>query len=34
MVKDLIEDSYDLVVQQLPAARRRELGSTTDAQRA
>jgi predicted DNA-binding protein (MmcQ/YjbR family) len=25
MVKDLIEDSYDLVVSQLPAARRREL---------
>ena len=32
MVKDLIEDSYDLVVQQLPARRRRELGWTTDAQ--
>jgi predicted DNA-binding protein (MmcQ/YjbR family) len=27
MVKDLIEDSYDLVVQQLPASRRRQLGS-------
>lgn len=27
MIKDLIEDSYDLVVQQLPASRRRQLGS-------
>lgn len=26
MVKDMIEDSYDLVVSGLPAARRRELG--------
>ena len=26
MVKDMIEDSYDLVVSQLPAARRRALG--------
>ena len=26
MIKDLIEDSYDLVVSQLPASRRRELG--------
>src|SRR4051795_4677858 len=26
MVKDMIEDSYDLVVSQLPAARRSELG--------
>jgi predicted DNA-binding protein (MmcQ/YjbR family) len=26
MVKDLIEDSYDLVVSGLPAARRRALG--------
>ncbi|HYB31054.1 MAG TPA: MmcQ/YjbR family DNA-binding protein [Solirubrobacteraceae bacterium] len=34
MVKDLIEDSYDLVVHQLPAPRRRDLGSTTDAPRA
>jgi predicted DNA-binding protein (MmcQ/YjbR family) len=32
MVKDLIEDSYDLVVRQLPASRRGELGSTTAAQ--
>jgi predicted DNA-binding protein (MmcQ/YjbR family) len=34
MIKDLIEDSYDLVVGQLPASRRRELGWTTDAPRA
>jgi predicted DNA-binding protein (MmcQ/YjbR family) len=34
MIKDLIEDSYDLVVEQLPASRRQELGSTTDAERA
>ena len=34
MVKDLIEDSYDLVVGQLPVSRRRELGSTTGAERA
>jgi predicted DNA-binding protein (MmcQ/YjbR family) len=33
MVKDLIEDSYHLVVQQLPARDRHELGSTTNAQR-
>jgi predicted DNA-binding protein (MmcQ/YjbR family) len=26
MVRDLIEDSYDLVVQQLPASRRPEVG--------
>jgi predicted DNA-binding protein (MmcQ/YjbR family) len=26
MIKDLIEDSYDLVVSQLPASRRRVLG--------
>ena len=32
MVKDLIEDSYDLIVGQLPASRRRELGSPTDAE--
>jgi predicted DNA-binding protein (MmcQ/YjbR family) len=31
MIKDLIEDSYDLVVSQLPASRRRALGWTTDA---
>jgi predicted DNA-binding protein (MmcQ/YjbR family) len=30
MVKDLIEDSYDLVVGQLPASRRLALGWTTD----
>jgi predicted DNA-binding protein (MmcQ/YjbR family) len=30
MVKDLIEDSYDLVVAQLPASRRLALGWTTD----
>ena len=29
MINDLIEDSYDLVVSQLPASRRRELGRTT-----
>jgi predicted DNA-binding protein (MmcQ/YjbR family) len=34
MIKDLIEDSYDLVVNQLPASRRRELGWTTNAPRA
>lgn len=34
MIKDLIEDSYDLVVEQLPASRRQELGLTTDAERA
>jgi predicted DNA-binding protein (MmcQ/YjbR family) len=26
MIKDMVEDSYDLVVSKLPAARRRELG--------
>ena len=26
MIKDMIEDSYDLVVSRLPAARRRALG--------
>jgi predicted DNA-binding protein (MmcQ/YjbR family) len=26
MIRDMIEDSYDLVVSALPAARRRELG--------
>jgi predicted DNA-binding protein (MmcQ/YjbR family) len=31
MIKDLIEDSYDLVVSQLPTSRRRALGSTSDA---
>jgi predicted DNA-binding protein (MmcQ/YjbR family) len=31
MIMDLIEDSYDLVVGQLPLARRRELGWQTDA---
>jgi predicted DNA-binding protein (MmcQ/YjbR family) len=31
MTKDLIEDSYDLVVSQLPTSRRRALGSTSDA---
>jgi predicted DNA-binding protein (MmcQ/YjbR family) len=30
MIKDMIEDSYDLVVSQLPASRRRELGWRTD----
>jgi len=29
MINDLSEDSYDLVVSQLPASRRRELGRTT-----
>jgi predicted DNA-binding protein (MmcQ/YjbR family) len=29
MIKDMIEDSYDLVVSQLPAARRRALGWPT-----
>jgi predicted DNA-binding protein (MmcQ/YjbR family) len=27
MIKDMIEDSYDLVVSQLPASGRRALGS-------
>jgi predicted DNA-binding protein (MmcQ/YjbR family) len=31
MIKDMIEDSYDLVVSQLPASRRRELGWMPDA---
>jgi predicted DNA-binding protein (MmcQ/YjbR family) len=31
MIKDLIEDSYDLVVSQLPTSRRHALGSTSDA---
>jgi predicted DNA-binding protein (MmcQ/YjbR family) len=31
MIKDMIEDSYDLVVSQLPAARRRALGWRADA---
>lgn len=31
MIKDMVEDSYDLVVSQLPASRRRGLGWTTDA---
>jgi len=30
MVKDMIEDSYDLVVSNLPASRRRALGWQTD----
>ncbi len=30
MIKDMIEDSYDLVVSQLPAARRRALGWRAD----
>jgi predicted DNA-binding protein (MmcQ/YjbR family) len=34
MIKDMIEDSYDLVVSQLPMSRRRELGWTTDEPRA
>ena len=33
MIKDMIEDSYDLVVSQLPVARRRALGWSTDAPR-
>ena len=28
MIKDMVEDSYDLVVSRLPAVRRRELGWT------
>jgi predicted DNA-binding protein (MmcQ/YjbR family) len=32
-IKDLIEDSSDLVVSQLPTSRRRALGSTCDAVR-
>ena len=31
MIKDMIEDSYDLVVSRLPASRRRELGWMADA---
>jgi predicted DNA-binding protein (MmcQ/YjbR family) len=34
MIKDMIEDSYDLVVSQLPESRRRALGWTTDAPQA
>jgi len=30
MIKDMIEDSYDLVVSQLPESRRRALGWQTD----
>ncbi len=30
IIKDMIEDSYDLVVSNLPAARRRELGWPPD----
>jgi predicted DNA-binding protein (MmcQ/YjbR family) len=30
MIKDMIEDSYDLVVSQLPASRRRALGWQAD----
>ncbi len=30
MIKDMIEDSYDLVVSKLPPARRRALGSHGD----
>jgi predicted DNA-binding protein (MmcQ/YjbR family) len=31
MIRDMIEDSYDLVVSRLPPARRRELGWPADA---
>ena len=31
MIKDMIEDSYDLVVSRLPLSRRRALGWRTDA---
>jgi predicted DNA-binding protein (MmcQ/YjbR family) len=34
MIKDMIEDSYDLVVSQLPVSRRRALGWPTDAPQA
>src|SRR5436190_15156640 len=34
MIKDMIEDSYDLVVSQLPASRRRALGWPADTSRA
>jgi predicted DNA-binding protein (MmcQ/YjbR family) len=34
MVKNLVEDSYDLVVEQLPVSRRQALGSRPDAERA
>jgi predicted DNA-binding protein (MmcQ/YjbR family) len=34
MIKDMIEDSYDLVVSQLPVSHRRALGWPTDAPRA
>ncbi len=30
MIKDMVEDSYDLVVSQLPASRRRALGWRAD----
>ncbi len=30
MIKDMVEDSYDLVVSKLPAARRRQLGWLED----
>jgi predicted DNA-binding protein (MmcQ/YjbR family) len=33
MIKNLIEDSYDLVVSQLPVSRQRGLGWTADAPR-
>ncbi|HEX5308554.1 MAG TPA: MmcQ/YjbR family DNA-binding protein [Solirubrobacteraceae bacterium] len=33
MVKDMIEDSYELVVDRLPASSRQELGSPTNAKR-
>jgi predicted DNA-binding protein (MmcQ/YjbR family) len=32
MIKDMIEDSYDLVLSQVPASRRRALGWRRDAQ--
>jgi predicted DNA-binding protein (MmcQ/YjbR family) len=34
MVKEMIEDSYDLVVDQLPVSRRKELGLPTNAEHA
>jgi predicted DNA-binding protein (MmcQ/YjbR family) len=34
MIKDMIEDSYDLVVSQLPVSRRRALGWPPDAPQA
>jgi len=30
LVKDMIEDSYDLVLSDLPASQRRALGGETD----